>query len=404
VNINWWRARAVASVTVVLAVLAVALLLGLRGDGTGDPGSDPPPSTTVPNVPNVELIGILTVDTTTVDCQQLLGEDATMKLEDGTAVIRFEVGALKPVRMDGRAWSDAISNPLKATLPAEALKEIQAAICQDPLMGVTVAHLFAGLGVEGVKVVDLNDWLKPYAVEAAQINDLAVGFIPLLDVAPPTEEQVASAISQNLEYQDLAESLGTLLGRFQVVGIQAEQSVLNYHLDAGGLAVGKLPEVGLNPAQENLPALVLEANVKPGNCLARVGFNVGDKRPEVFGCPPVNPPGGNIPGGSTSVPTTTPCGDKSSGRQADGTCGVAYTTVPRSGTTTPGSTSSPTVPGTAPKDSLPPGVTPTTWDVVPTPSTIQSPNSPPVSGTSPTTLAPPVTAPTATNTGTVPRP
>lgn len=409
-NTRWWRARVVASAAFVLAVLAAAALIGLRGNGD-DGESDPPPESTTSTTITIDtdLIELLTVTTTTVDCEKLVGEGATKKLDDGTAVIDFEVGALAPVADGGRKWSDAISTPFKATVPKDALKEIQAAICQDPLLGATVAHLFAGFEVQGVKVVDLNDWLKPYGMEADQINDLAAGFIPLLDVSgTPNQEQLAEAISQNLEYQRLAEKLGTLLDRFSVVGIQAEQSVLNYQLTSGGLVVGKIPEVAINATQESLPALVLELNAKPGICLARLGFNAGDKRPEIFDCPPVNPPTAPPSGGSTTTTppaTTAPCGDKSSGRLPDESCGVPYTTVPRSDTTTPGTgTTRPTVPPTAPPDTLPPGVTPTTWDVVPTPSTIQLPDSPPVTGTAPTTVPPPATAPPATNTGTVPRP
>jgi hypothetical protein len=286
----------------VLTLLVTASLLGLRGDDKG--GSDPPDTNTN------DLIELLTVTTTTVDCKTLVKEDAKQMLDDGTTVIDFEVGALLPVADGSRKWSDALSTPVRATTPADALKEIQAAICQDPLFGATVAHMFAHYEVEDVKVVDLNDWLLPFKVDASQINDLAAGFIPLLDVTVPTNEQLTAAISQNLVYQELAEKLGTLLDRFSVVGIMSEQSVLNYHLVSGGLVTGKLPEIGLNPNQENLPALVLELNAKPGTCLARIGFNVGDKRPEIFSCPtPTSPPGGGsttAPPGTTSPPTTSP--------------------------------------------------------------------------------------------------
>ena len=291
-NTQWWRMRATVSAVVTLAVLTMALLIGLRGDSQG--GTDPP-DTTIPSS-NADLINLLTVNTTTINCAELVGSSATMKLEDGRTVLKLEVGALMLVGEGGRRWSDALSTPVYQQKPSDALKEIQTAICQDPLFGATVAHLFAHMEVEGTKIVDLNDWLKPFAVETGQINDLAAGFIPLLDGDSPTNEQLAAAISQNLVYQALAEKLSTLLNRFSIVGIQTEQSTLNYHLDAGGLVVGKLPEVAINAKQENLPALVLEANVKPGNCLVSIGFNIGVKRPEVFGCPPVNPPG---TGGST---------------------------------------------------------------------------------------------------------
>lgn len=297
------RRSAAAAFLAAAALLIIAVVATIVWPS----GEEAPASTTV--VPT-DIEVMLTVDTSTVDCPELVqsmnkgdGELHTIETEDGQTVVKFEVGALLPVGMAGRAWSDALSSPVLSQQPADARKEIQAAICQDPLLGVTVAHLFAHMEVEGVKVVDLNDWLKPFAVDVSEINDLAAGFIPLLDAQVPSNEQLTAAINQNLAYQEVAEKLGTLLDRFSVKGIKAEQSVLNYHLDAGGLVVGKLPEVGLNPNQESLPALVLELNAKPGNCLAQVGFNAGDKRPEVFGCPPVTPPTTTSPGSSTT-PTT----------------------------------------------------------------------------------------------------
>lgn len=300
--------------TAAAFLAAAALIVAVVATDVWPSSEEASPATTVAHS-DVEVM--LTVDTVSVDCPTLVesfnkgdGELHTIKTEDGQTVVKFKVGALLPVGMAGRAWSDALSSPVLSQQPADALKEIQAAICQDPLMGVTVAHMFAHLEVEGIKVVELNDWLKPYGVDDGQINDLAAGFVPLLDVKAPTSEQLTAAISQNLVYQKMAEKLGTLLTRFGVAGIQAEQSTLNYHLDAGGLVVGKLPEVAINAKQESLPALVLDLTAKPGICLVRIGFNAGDKRPEVFGCPPVNPPTTVSTGGSTTTPPPTTVGGK----------------------------------------------------------------------------------------------
>lgn len=314
-NVRNWRNSTIFSVVAILALVVTALLVGASDEANGSDTT----TTTTSSPDYSELIALLTVDTTTVNCAELVGESATKTLGDGRKVIDFDIGALKPVGEGNRKWSDSLSTPVLATVPADALKEIQTTICLDPLMGASVAHLFAHQTVGGVKIVDLNDWLIPFAVEADQINDLATGFIPLLDVSSPTNEQISTAIDQNLVYQNLAEKLGTLLSRFSVVGIQAEWSVYNYHLAGGGLVVGKLPEVELNSAQEGLPALVLEVNMKPGVCLARIGFNTGDKRPEVFGCPKSTAPTTTSPpgeGGTTlpppPPPTTTPGGKDAS--------------------------------------------------------------------------------------------
>jgi len=297
-NVQNWRNGTITSVVAVLALVSTALIVGASIDDSTPDTTNPPPDYS-------ELIALLTVDTTTVNCAELVGEGVAETLEDGRKIIPFDIGALKPVGESGRKWSDALSTPLHSDQSPDALKEIQTAICLDPLLGSTVAHLFAHMVVGGVKIVDINDWLKPFEVDANQINDLAGQFIPLLDTPSPNNEQITTAISQNLVYQGVAEKLGTLLSRFSVVGIQAEISVQNYHLAAAGLVVGNLPEVELNSTQEELPALVLEVNVKPGICLARIGFNTGDKRPEIFGCPEItNPPTTSSPptGGSTTLP------------------------------------------------------------------------------------------------------
>jgi len=309
-----WRNGTIFSIVSILALTVTAFLVGASGN-QNDSDTEAPASSE-----NSELIALLTVDTTVVNCAELVGDDAVKTLEDGRKIIPFDFGALKPVEEGGRKWSDALSTPLIANQPTDALKEIQTAICLDPLLGVSLAHLFAHFTVDDVKIVDLNDWLKPFEVDADLINDLAAEFAPLLDVANPSDEQVSSAINQNLIYQGLAEKLGTMLTRFSIVGIQSARSVLNYHLAGGGLVVGGLPEVALNATQEGLPALVLEVNMKPGVCLARIGFNTGDKRPEVFGCPFATTPTTSNPTGSTtpptSPPTTVPGGKDASERPA----------------------------------------------------------------------------------------
>ncbi len=200
---------------------------------------------------------------------------------DGQTVVKYKVAALTgtPPRM----WSDALSVPYSNTDPQKMLGETQAAICQDPLYGVTVANFFATMSVGNVHLVDLNDWLKPFGGDAKQINVKAAEYIPLLDVQNPSVAQQETAVAQNIAWQKVAEKIGTLLSRFHLAGVRSEQSVKNYHLVAGGAVVGGLPEVGLNPSQENLPALMLELTEK-GACapLKVIGFNTGDKRSEEF--------------------------------------------------------------------------------------------------------------------------
>ena len=123
-----WRNGTIFSVVSILALTVTAFLVG-ASDNQNDSDTEAPASSE-----NSELIALLTVDTTVVNCAELVGDDAVKTLEDGRKIIPFDFGALKPVEEGGRKWSDALSTPLIANQPTDALKEIQTAICLDPLL------------------------------------------------------------------------------------------------------------------------------------------------------------------------------------------------------------------------------------------------------------------------------
>ncbi|HVS58140.1 MAG TPA: hypothetical protein VHD60_00155 [Candidatus Saccharimonadales bacterium] len=237
------------------------------------------------------VIDALTVKSTSVDCPSIVNSHggSTIASNDST-VVKWNIGALKGT--PPRKWSDAISVPLPGSTPADQLANLQADICEDPLLGSTWANMLANLTVDGVSVGSLNSWLTPFSGDAKNINAQAASFVTLLDTSNPTDVEAATAAKQNVAWQQqVAEKLDTLLGRFQVVGVQTLSSVQNWHLVAGGLQVGGLPQVGLNSHQEKLPALVLQVTAK-GACapLKVIGANVGDQRPEVFVTPTCQPP------------------------------------------------------------------------------------------------------------------
>lgn len=304
----------------------------------------------------------LTITTATLSCPESVLEHGGSTMASGSStvvVFNNHIGALKGT--PPRLWSDALTVPYTETEPVNMLGETQAEICFNPHYGTTVANFFANMSVGDVRIVDLNPWLAPFAGDASQINNLAAGYMPLLDVTDVTDEQAQEAVTQNIAWQQIAQRLGTLLTRFQVDGIRAEQSTLNYHLTGGGASVGGLPEVGLNPNQENLPSLMLKLTNKDACVPIKViGFNVGDKRPEEFAPPTCETP---------APPATTP--------------------PPRE--TTP--TTRPTPEETTPTMGPTPTTTPTT---TPTPTTVPCPSG---KCTPPTTVAPPpTTAPPATTT------
>ena len=217
-------------------------------------------------------------------------------------LVEFQIGALEPVP-DPRKWSDALGTPIVNSDPEKARDELKQTICEDPLLGASYMTFFAtdvrDLLIEdtGVDIVELNKWLEPYAADPSEINVTAAGFIPLLDVRDPSEVQIDAAMGLNRDWQHEAEFVNTLLDRFEVSGIDARESIVNYHLAIGGLVVGNLPAVERNDKQENLPALIFSLTEK-NQCeeLLSIGANVGDKRPELFEAKECEPP----------TPTPTP--------------------------------------------------------------------------------------------------
>jgi hypothetical protein len=351
------------------------------------------PETTIPGTISQETLQALTVTTVEANkCLELVGS--------GDGYVGWDIGALKRTVPDGpRLWNDSISIPLgeAGAEPSTMFREFQTNVCEDPILGSTWAYMFAHMEIGGVRVIDLNPWLEPFAVEPEEINDVARSFVPLVDVANPSTEQQTAAAEANRSWQAYAVRIVTLFERFTVGDVQSWTSVWNMHLTGGGVIVGNFPEVGVNPNQEALPALILSVTEK-GQCapIMLLGINVGDQRPEEFappacGTPPVEtvPPGTNPPHGSTppstnppttmppstTVPPTTvpPC--------PSGKC-TPPTTLPPSPETTTAPTTATTVAGSPTTVSAGHGATntsvpPTTVAPAPPPPTTAAPVVPP---------------------------
>lgn len=215
----------------------------------------------------------LTVHTTSIQCTV-----------NDLGLIDFNIGALEAVP-EPRKWSDAISTPFGAQDPEAIRDELQEAICQDPVLGTSWLSFLVNEFQEhyGIDLAAMNPWIADYATSVDQIDEVAAGFIPLLDVAEPTDEQILQAVEANKKWQQRASYIGTLLDKFALGGVEARPSIVNYHLKDGGLVVGALPAVEKNPQQESLEALVFEVTLKD-QCepLASMGANIHDKRPELF--------------------------------------------------------------------------------------------------------------------------
>lgn len=261
-----------------------------------------------------ELKALLDVANVPLDefvCTKIV-EDTGGKVVEGTYALF--VNTLLKVdegNLDLRQWSDALSNALKGSTPEEARNWLNRAICEEPAIGIPLAHLFAKLKVNGTSVLSLQstDWLEFANVDASEINDLIAKFVPLTvwKLENPSKQDIpdevyVAALEANHEYQEIAFRLLRLLSNYQLAPqIMSIDSTHHYHLVAGGLTADGIPEIEVSHEVDNRPALVFylteKTACKPISVLA---FNMGDKRPmlgavpdscEVF-VPPVTPPSG----------------------------------------------------------------------------------------------------------------
>lgn len=232
---------------------------------------------------------------------------------DGNGLVAWDIGSLK----SGRKWPDALEPPFTTSTSETRRAEVYTTDCTDPNYLVTNANFFANMTLGNVKVVDLNPWLKPFVGKSdTLINTKAASYVPLLNVKNPSDAQVADAVTKNKEAQELAAKVNTLYSKFHPIGVHSEKSILNYHLLIGGLVADTLPAIGLNEHQESLPAEQYALTDKgQSTCFAKIGFNVGDRRPEMFSCATYVPPPGSTPKpgttthpGTPGTPTTAPPG------------------------------------------------------------------------------------------------
>jgi len=253
-------------------------------------------------------INALTIKNPEIDCEVVASRAKTVttfKADDGNIITKAEVGALKSVGKGAneRRWSDAMNSPMVH----RTANEIMATVCEDPLMGATLAHMFANMEIGDVNVGDLNDWLKPYQGKTDKINDLATNFVPHAFMSKEEVAQNGDKVLKAVnDYEALAEKLNTLLTRFRAEGVDVRMTSTNYHLAAGGLVVGRLPEVELNPDQYKGKFLVFVLDEKDGDCLKVVVFNDKDQRPGTVTCE-VRPKKAKV---SVPVDKTQPPADK----------------------------------------------------------------------------------------------
>jgi hypothetical protein len=360
-------------------------------------------ATTIPLTPaeQYQINQELTVDQPSVDCVQVVQMAHTGNIvnlgntNDPVYGVQPHIGALDGLVSNTnhpgpRLWSDAIEGPLPNPSDASgSLEVIEATLCQDALFGTTTGNGLANWTVDGVKLGDLNPWLKADEFDAsAPVNDIQVradSYFPIKN----SDGSETQTIQSNQAYQLYAEEEITLLNRMVNEGEGTHQTTENYYLSGAGLSAWGTPNVSLNSTQYRADAIWLDPTKKTGECMPEFGFNTKDMRPETEEeqC--------EVPAATTTTPekkpTTTTHIPNHPVTTTTGRRGTTTTTVRPTTTTTGRPVTTTTVRPT----------TTTTTKIGPKP-----PAHPPVGGGEPTTVPPPpnggegVSSPTTSTTST----
>lgn len=365
----------------------------------------------------------------TVNPEDILPERAKCETDEFIPNSLAEVRAGDPAF---RQWSDSVSIPFASQDKDEMLDEMFAENCGNPTVLDMNIQALNRMTLLGFNVGENNPWMGEF-LDAVESDGLREAFL--------TKKGGNDDIYVTAEFQRYAAMTNTILLAFQNLGVMSDLvSSENWHVE--GPVAGELPRTVLNPTQEGLPALVFEYTVKDNCSLVRFGFNTQDKRFELFvtpvceevpptteeppcECPPPGtvPPCKGCPPPTTTLPpcpnctttttttvpqcpectttttvpptTTVPCGNKNVRDPETGECVPnipSGSTLPPPATTTPTATTVQPAPQpptpTAPPDTLPQGVTPTTY--APDPPVV--PYVPP-GGTATTTPVPTVAPP-----------
>lgn len=262
---SFWQNHPVWSL-LIAAVVIVGLTLGaVKGIPAIAHAFDDRPT------PSEETLDAISIKTPTEEC---VPDDKSL----GTVNMRVE--SMNPVGtgQGERLWSDSVALPMAGNDQVLSLGQIMDTVCHDPHYGHVVANGLAKLDVGNVALVSRNDWLKSLSLES--VPSSAAAYMPTLNVERPSFGQATEAVKKNQEWQVAASYINTLLKNLGNMGYHSPQSVWNIHLTGFDAGV-KLPTVGLNDHQENLPALVLGLTEKGQECpILQIAFNTGDKRPE----------------------------------------------------------------------------------------------------------------------------
>ena len=183
-------------------------------------------------------------------------------------------------RMKKAGFSDAVSFPFKSKYANEAYKELQEEILRNPVVCDMAIRGLKDLELtSGNTIGDLNPWMQKFV---SKMDDA------MSKKAHPRGNEIwlerfkdGGDILVTKEYRRTAAMVVVLLDRFKNNGIVKKATKINYRLPL--IAEGSITRTKLANYQEDKKALNLSFVRKDGKTELTIGFNVHDKRFELFG-------------------------------------------------------------------------------------------------------------------------
>ena len=177
-------------------------------------------------------------------------------------------------------FSDAVSFPFKSRSADEAYKELQEEILRNPVICDMVIRALKDLELaSGSTVGDLNPWMQKFLSkmdDAMSKKDHPRGNEIWLERFEDDD-----GILVTKEYRRIAAMVVVLLGRFKNNGIVKKATKINYCLPL--IAEGSITRTKLADYQEDKEAISLSFVRKDNKTELTIGFNIHDKRFELFG-------------------------------------------------------------------------------------------------------------------------
>lgn len=177
-------------------------------------------------------------------------------------------------------FSDAVSFPFKSKSTDQAYEELQEEILRNPVVGDMAIRGLKDLELaSGSTVGDLNPWMQKFVSkmdDAMSKKDHPRGNEIWLERFEDDD-----GILVTKEYRRIAAMVVVLLDRFKNNGIVKKATKINYCLPL--IAEGSITRTKLADYQEDKEALSLSFVRKDNKTELTIGFNIHDKRFELFG-------------------------------------------------------------------------------------------------------------------------